>query len=93
MPELHTQEKGPGTSAVFRVVPGVPTATLAGQLPRRDRWIFLLLDGRRTVADIARLTQRSELDVASTLAKFLQSGSIEPVTTEWFRTIRNAGSV
>ena len=96
MPELHTQEKGPGTSAVFRVVPGVPTATLAGQLPRRDRWIFLLLDGRRTVADIARLTQRSELDVASTLARFLQSGSIEPVSREQFRTpmdSRDAGSV
>ena len=93
MLEFGTQEKAPGASPVFRVAPGVPTAMVAGQLPRRERWIFLLLDGRRTVADIARLTQRSELDVASTLAKFLQSGSIEPVTTEWFRTIRNAGSV
>lgn len=96
MPELHTQEKGPGTSAVFRVVPGVPTATLASQLPRRERWVFLLLDGKRTVADLARLTQRSELDVASTLARFLQSGSIEPVRRELFRATtdgREAGSV
>lgn len=86
MPEFHTQEKVNGASAVFRVVSGVPTTTLAGQLPRRERWVLLLLDGKRTVADLARLTQRSELDVASTLAKFLQWGSIEPVGREQFRT-------
>ncbi len=95
MPELRTQENALGASPVFRVVLGVPTATLVGQLPRRERWIFLLLDGRRTVADLARLTQRGELDVASTLARFLQSGSIEPVSREQFTTItdgRYAGS-
>jgi hypothetical protein len=79
MLEFGMQEKTLGASPVFRVVPGVSIATLAGQLPRRERWLFLLLDGRRSVADLARLTQRSELDVASTLARFLQSGSIEPV--------------
>jgi hypothetical protein len=96
MPEFGTQEKALGASPVFRVVPGVSTATLADQLPRRERWILLLLDGRRTVADLARLTQRSELDVAATLARFLQWGSIEPVSREQFRTItdgRDAGSV
>jgi len=96
MPEFGAQEKAPGGSPVFRVVPGVPTATLAGQLPRRERWVFLLLDGRRTVADLARLTQRSELDVASTLTRFLQWGSIEPVTREQFRSLkdgRDAGSL
>ena len=96
MPEFHTQEKVHGASAVFRVVSGVPTTTLAGQLPRRERWVLLLLDGKRTVADLARLTQRSELDVASTLARFLQWGSIEPVGREQFRTTadgRYAGSV
>jgi hypothetical protein len=96
MPEFRAQERAPGASAVFRVVPGVPTSTLAGQLPRRERWVLLLLDGKRTVADLARLTQRSELDVASTLARFLQWGSIEPVIREQFRTTtggRYAGSV
>jgi hypothetical protein len=91
MPEFRTQERAPGASAVFRVVTGVPTTTLAGQLPRRERWVLLLLDGKRTVADLARLTQRSELDVASTLARFLQWGSIEPVSMEQFRT-RTDGS-
>jgi len=96
IPEFGTQEKAPGASPVFRVVPGVPTTTLAGQLPRRERWVFLLLDGKRTVADLAHLTQRSELDVASTLARFLQWGSIEPVRVEQFRTTadgRYTGSV
>ena len=96
MPKLRRQENALGAFTVFRVVSGVLTATPVGQLPRRERWIFLLLDGKRTVADLARLTQRSELDVASTLARLLQSGSIEPATTEQFRTIkdgRDAGSV
>jgi len=91
MPEFRIKERTSGASPVFRVVPGLPTATLAGQLPRRERWVFLLLDGRRTVADLARLTQRSELDVASTLVRFLQWGSIEPVSREQFRT-RTDGS-
>lgn len=43
----------------------------------RDRWVLLLLDGRRTLADLARLTHRSELDIAYTLAQFLRWGYIE----------------
>ncbi len=64
---------------MFRVVSGMPTTALAGQLPRRERWVLLLVDGRRSVADLARLTQRSQLDIASTLATFLQAGYIEPL--------------
>jgi len=72
-------ERAFDASIVFRVVSTTPTNTLAGQLPRRERWILLLLDGKRCIADLAHLTQRSELDVAYTLARFLQSGSIEPL--------------
>ena len=43
--------------------------------------LLYLLDGRRSVATVARLTQRSELDVASILARFLHWGYIEPVHT------------
>ena len=88
MTEFRTQERGFGASAVFRVVATMPTTTLANQLPRRERWILLLIDGRRSVADLARLIQRSELDVASTLARFLQWGYIEPVKAVEFRTSR-----
>jgi len=79
MTEFRTQERGFGASAVFRVVSAMATTTLASQLPRRERWILLLIDGRRSVTDLARLTQRSELDVASTLARFLRRGYIESV--------------
>jgi hypothetical protein len=79
MTAFRTQESAFGASTVFQVISGTPITTLAGQLPRRERWVLLLLDGRRSVATLARLTQRTELDVASTLARFLQSGFIEPV--------------
>lgn len=77
--EFRTQERAPGASAVFRVAAGQLVTSLASQLPRRERWVLLLIDGRRSVAQVARLTQRSELDVASTLVKFLHRGYIEPV--------------
>jgi len=54
---------------------------LVSQLSRRERWVFLLLDGKRSVAQVAHLTQRSELDVSYTLARFLHLGYIEPVAT------------
>jgi len=79
MTEFHTQQRAFNASPVFRVVASLQASTLASQLPRRERWVLLLLDGRRSVAHLARLTQRSELDVTSTLAKFLQWGYIEPV--------------
>jgi hypothetical protein len=82
MTAFRTQESAFGASAVFQVISGMPTTTLASQLPRRERWVLLLLDGRRTVADLARLTQRSEFDVASTLAQLLQWRYIEPVPDE-----------
>jgi len=88
MTEFRTQERGFGASAVFRVVSAMPTTTLASQLPRRERWILLLIDGRRSVADLAHLTQRSQLDVALALARFLQWGYIEPVKAVEFRTSR-----
>jgi hypothetical protein len=79
MTEFRAQERAFDATLVFRVVSTTPTKKLAGQLPRRERWILLLLDGKRCIADLAHLTQRNELDVAYTLAKFLQSGYIEPL--------------
>lgn len=88
MEELQAQERSFGASTVFRVAPGTDVSTLASRLTRRDRWVFLLLDGRRTLADVAHLTHHSELDVAYTLARFLQWGYIEPVNTEEDRASR-----
>ena len=77
--DFRTQRSAFDALTAFRVAPGFQATALASQLPRRERWVLLLLDGRRSVAHLARLTQRTELDVASTLAKFLQWGYIEPV--------------
>lgn len=82
--EFRTRGSTFGVSAVFRVVDDQLAASLASQLPRRERWVLLLLDGRRSVADLARLMRRSELDIAYTLARFLQWGCIEPVNTGEF---------
>ena len=79
MTEFRTQQRAFNASPVFRVVTNLQASTLASQLPRRERWVLLLLDGRRSVADLAHLTQRSQLDVALALARFLQWGYIEPV--------------
>ncbi len=76
---LRTQQSAFDASTTFRVAPSLQASALASQLPRRERWVLLLLDGKRSVATVARLTQRSELDVASTLARFLHLGYIEPV--------------
>jgi hypothetical protein len=81
MTDFRIQERIFGPSAVFRVVAGQLVTSLASQLPRRERWVLLLIDGRRSVADLARLTRRSELDIAYTLARFLQWSYIEPVNT------------
>jgi hypothetical protein len=83
MTELRAQERAFDTTLVFRIVSTIPTKTLAGQLPRRERWILLLLDGKRCIADLAHLTQRSELDVAYTLARFLQLGYVEPLDEQF----------
>jgi hypothetical protein len=82
--EFRTQEHSLSASTIFRVVAGTPTVSLASKLPRRERWVLLLVDGRRSITHLAQLTRRSEFDVATTLARFLQWGYIEPIGTEKF---------
>lgn len=77
--DFRTPQSAFDALTAFRVAPGFQATALASQLPRRERWVLLLLDGKRSVAQVARLTHRSELDVASTLARFLHWGYIEPV--------------
>ncbi len=79
--DFRFQHSAFDASTAFRVAPGLQVTVLVSQLPRRERWVFLLLDGKRSVAQVAHLTQRSELDVSYTLARFLHLGYIEPVGT------------
>ena len=77
--DFREQQSAFDASTVFRVAHGLQATTLISQLSRRERWVFLLLDGKRSVAQVAHLTQRSELDVSYTLARLLHLGYIEPV--------------
>ena len=77
--DFRFQHSAFDASTAFRVAPGFQATALVSQLSRRERWVFLLLDGKRSVAQVAHLTQRSELDVSYTLARFLHWGYIEPV--------------
>lgn len=83
--DFRTQQSAFDASTAFRVASGFQAETLVSQLPRRERWVLLLLDGKRSVAQVARLTRRTELDVSYTLARFLQWGYIEAVDTGIWR--------
>jgi DNA-binding IclR family transcriptional regulator len=41
-------------------------------MERRERIVFILLDGRRTIQDIARLTHQPESDVEEILVQLTQ---------------------
>ena len=66
-----------GISAVFRTLPYVTTPAVLKHLERRDRIVLLLLDGKRTLQNVARLVHRSDLDIAQVLARMLKQGYIE----------------
>ena len=66
-----------GVHAVFHVRPAAATKQVMSQMERQDRIIFMLLDGKRTVRDLAQLIHRSELIVARILARLLKNGYIE----------------
>lgn len=99
LPEEHLQDllqrSSPPLSAV-RVVSGSLTTPFSDQRPRQKRWLLQLLHARRGLADLVRLTQRSELDVAFTLARFFRWGYIELVSknlSQWVSSlIRDKGA-
>ena len=62
--------------AIFRVVLTATTQKTLSSMARRDRMVFMLLDGRRTIRDIARLMHRTEPDVTGTLVSLLKSGYV-----------------
>lgn len=70
-----------GVNAVFRALSWATDQNIIYQMERRDRVVFLLLDGKRSIQDIAHLINRNELDIARTLVRLLKSCYIEPVAT------------
>ncbi|MGH2486922.1 MAG: hypothetical protein ACRDHE_13005, partial [Ktedonobacterales bacterium] len=51
----------------------------SGQLPldRRERMLLLLVDNRRTLSDLARLTRRNEREVLSVLEHLSTLGLVQ----------------
>lgn len=66
-----------GITAIFQARPLAVTPNALHQMERRVRTVLLLLDGRRTVYDVARLLHRREVEVAQVLVHLLKSGYIE----------------
>ncbi len=66
-----------GVFAVFRTRAIVTAHFLLGCIERRDRAVLLLLDGKRTLRDVARLTRRNELEIAHVLVRLLKRGYID----------------
>lgn len=76
MTEFQPSGRSISASIIFQVNPDLNVAALWSRLERRERWVLLLIDGKRSLADLAHLTHRGESDVAYTLVRLLQLGYI-----------------
>lgn len=69
------EEKLPGRLAIFVARPTTTSPAQAiQQMERHERLVFILLDGRRSIQDIARLIHRSEAEVEHILINLTQRG-------------------
>lgn len=71
---LAGEEELPGRTAIFKARESATTAQIIQSMERRERLIFILLDGRRTVQHIARLTHQPESDVEEILIQLTKIG-------------------
>lgn len=76
---LPVNDSLPGRMAIFKPVAMVNSAKSIQRLERRDRVIFLLLDGSRTIRDIAQLMHYSEGEVEQILVRLTRYGYTERV--------------
>ena len=65
-----------GVHATFKILLWATDPKVMSSIDRRDRVVFLLLDGKRTIRDIANLVHRNELDIARTIVRLLKQGYI-----------------
>jgi hypothetical protein len=77
-PFAYVELARPGATAVFRALPFASAKRIMmNQMQRRERLVFILLDGRRSVTDVARLLHLSEVQVAQIMVYLLKFGYIE----------------
>ncbi len=67
----------PSIHAIFRALPLESMPKIINQMERKDRIVFLLLDGNRPLSTIRHLVHRSEVDIAHTIVHLLKQGYIE----------------
>jgi len=77
IPQQRESSTQPGMYAIFRALPLAKKSSIINQMDRKDRIVFLLLDGRRTLHIIKHLVNRSDTEVAQTLVRLLKQGYIE----------------
>lgn len=66
-----------GVTAIFRALPCATAPIILSRMERRERVVLLLLNGKRTLHDVAMLVHHSETDVARTLVRLLNQRYIE----------------
>lgn len=71
---VTSEEELPGRTAIFKARESATTAQIIQSMERRERLVFILLDGRRTVQHIARLTHQPESDVEEILIQLTKIG-------------------
>lgn len=71
---LPGEEALPGRTAIFKARTMAATPQVMQSMERRERIVFLLLDGRRTIQDIARLTHQPESEVEEMLVHLTKNG-------------------
>ncbi|MGH2494866.1 MAG: hypothetical protein ACRDIV_09195 [Ktedonobacteraceae bacterium] len=79
-PFAYVELAHPGASAIFRALAFASAKRIMmNQMQRRERLVYMLLDGRRTVTEVARLLHLSEVQVAHIMVYLLKFGYIEYV--------------
>ncbi len=71
------EELKPGPLAIFKARAMVMTTRIIQLMERRERVIFILLDGERTIRHIARLTHHTEFEVEQILLQLMKKGYAE----------------
>lgn len=66
-----------GVTSIFRALPCATTPVVLSRMERRERVVLLLLNGKRTLRDVAGLIHYNEVDVARTLVRLLKQRYIE----------------
>lgn len=70
----------PGQLAIFRAKVTITSPQTMRSMERRERIVFVLLDGRRTLQHIASLLHQSESEIGQILVKLTKIGFAEYVT-------------